>query len=192
MNYDYEKLSDEDLFSLLSENREVSNRAFNEIYNRYSARILSYLYKLLGNKFFIKDIFQDIFARVYKSGAEGKSKKLFNFRSYLYQTTKNVCLNHYKSEGRLKEIRSDFMTIYPEETSNVGDTVELVRLAVSKLPDNLREVFILSEYEELTYPTIADITGDTQVNVRVKIYRARKMIKELVISMRNNVNNLVE
>jgi RNA polymerase sigma-70 factor (ECF subfamily) len=84
------------------------------------------------------------------------------------------------------------MITYPEDTSNVGDTVELVRQAVSRLPENLKEVFILAEYEEMNYPAIAEMIGDTQVNVRVKIYRARKMLKDIVVSMRREMNNMVE
>jgi RNA polymerase sigma-70 factor (ECF subfamily) len=146
---------------------------------------------LLGDKFFIKDIFQDIFARIYRIGAENKNKNLFNFRSYLYQTTKNTCLNHFKQQNRTEEVQTDFMYQYNGDISEVGDTIDLVRKAVSKLPENLKEAFILYEFEEMNYPAIAEITGDTQVNVRVKVHRARKMIKELVISMRNSVNNLV-
>jgi RNA polymerase sigma-70 factor (ECF subfamily) len=192
MKYDYENLADEKLFELLSKDRDISNRAFNELYKRYSGKIYSFLYRLLGNKFFIKDIYQDVFARVYRIGAEGKNKNLYNFRSYLYQTAKNACLNHFKSEGRISEVHTDFMITYPEDTSNVGDTVELVRQAVSRLPENLKEVFILAEYEEMNYPAIAEMIGDTQVNVRVKIYRARKMLKDIVVSMRREMNNMVE
>jgi RNA polymerase sigma-70 factor (ECF subfamily) len=192
MKYEYEKLTDEELFSLLSESKEVSEKAFNEIYKRYSGKIYSYLYRLLGDKFFIKDIFQEVFTKIYKIGIESKNRNLYSFRSYIYQTTRHICLNHYKIEGRLPEIHNEYVKQRTEDNTNIADTVELVKAAVNKLPDNLREVFILSEFEELNYPAIAEITGDSQVNIRVKIHRARKMLKDIVISLRNETKNMVE
>jgi RNA polymerase sigma-70 factor (ECF subfamily) len=192
MKYEYEKLTDEELFSLLSKSKEVSEKAFNEIYKRYSGKIYSYLYRLLGDKFFIKDIFQEVFTKVYKIGIESKNRHLFSFRSYIYQATRNICLNHYKNEGRLPEIHTEYMKLRTEDNTNISDTLDLVKAAVDKLPDNLREVFILSEFEELNYPAIAEITGDSQVNIRVKIHRARKMLKDIVLSLRNESKKMVE
>lgn len=192
MKYDYDNLADEELFGLLSKDREASNRAFNELYKRYSGKIYSFIYRLLGNKFFIKDIYQDVFTQIYRIGADGKNKNIYNFRSYIYQTAKNTCLNHFKQEGKIEEVHTDYMTNMSGEVSDLSDTIDLVRKAVSRLPENLKEVFILSEYEEMNYPAIAEITGDTQINVRVKIHRARKMLKEIVISMRQEMNIMVE
>jgi len=84
------------------------------------------------------------------------------------------------------------MKLRTEDNTNISDTLDLVKAAVDKLPDNLREVFILSEFEELNYPAIAEITGDSQVNIRVKIHRARKMLKDIVLSLRNESKKMVE
>ncbi|OGU58841.1 MAG: hypothetical protein A2X64_09535 [Ignavibacteria bacterium GWF2_33_9] len=191
MKYDYETLSDEELFILFSKSREVSNCAFNEIYKRYSGKINSFLYKILGDKQHVKDLFQDVFTKVYIVGAEGKKKKLDNFKSYLYSTVINSCSNHFKSLSRRSNIYTEYMIGMEKDKSDYEDTIELVRTAVNKLPEHLKEVFILYEYEELNYPAIAEITGDTQVNVRVKIHRARKMIKDLVVKMRRRMTNMV-
>lgn len=186
MKYEYEKLSDEDLFGLLSESKEVSQRAFNELYKRYSAKIHSYLYRTLGEKFFIKDLFQEVFVKVYQIGLKSKGKKLTNFNAYIYQAAKNICLNHFKTENRMPDIYTEYMNnIIGEKEADTDEEIELVRKAVNKLPDSMKEVFILSEFEGMSYSTISEITGESEVNVRVKIHRARKLLKGIITRMKN-------
>lgn len=186
MKYEYEKLSDEDLFGLLSESKEVSQRAFNELYKRYSAKIHSYLYRTLSEKFFIKDLFQEVFVKVYQIGLKSKGKKLTNFNAYIYQAAKNICLNHFKTENRMPDIYTEYMNnIIGEKEADTDEEIELVRKAVNKLPDSMKEVFILSEFEGMSYSTISEITGESEVNVRVKIHRARKLLKGIITRMKN-------
>lgn len=186
MKYEYEKLTDEDLFSLLSESKEVSQLAFGELYKRYSAKIHSYLFKTLGEKFFIKDLFQEVFVKIYQIGVKSKGKKLTNFNAYIYQAAKNICLNHFRTENRMPDVYSEYMTsITNEKEQGYEEEIEMVRKAVEKLPPTLKEVFILSEFEGLSYSSIAEITNDTEVNVRVKIHRARKSILGIITRMKN-------
>ncbi len=185
MKYEYDKLTDEDLFSLLAESQEVSQLAFSELYKRYSAKIHSYLFRTLGEKFFIKDLFQEVFVKLYQIGLKSKGKKLNNFNAYIYQTAKNICLNHFRVENRMPEIYSEYMTsITNEKERDYEEDIELVRQAVDKLPPSLKEVFILSEFEGLSYSSISEITSDTEVNVRVKIHRARKALLGIVTRMK--------
>lgn len=186
MKYEYDKLTDEDLFSLLSQSHEVSQQAFGELYKRYSAKIHAYLFRTLGEKFFIKDLFQEVFVKVYQIGLKSKNKKITNFNAYIYQTAKNICLNHFRVENRLSDIYSEYMTsISNEKENDYKDDLELVRQAVDKLPASLKEVFILSEFEGLSYSTISQMTNDTEINVRVKIHRARKSLLGIITRMKN-------
>jgi len=186
MKYEYDKLTDEELFSLLSESKEVSKLAFSELYKRYSAKIHAYLFKTLGEKFFIKDLFQEVFVKVYQIGLKSKGKKLTNFNAYIYQTAKNICLNHFRVENRMPDVYSEYMTaITNEKGADYEDDIEMVRKAVDKLPPTLKEVFILSEFEGLTYSTIADMLNESEVNIRVKIHRARKALLGIITRMKN-------
>jgi len=185
MKYEYDKLSDEDLFSLLSESKEVSQLAFRELYKRYSSKIHAYLFRTLGEKFFIKDLFQEVFVKVYQIGLKSKGKKLTNFNAYIYQTAKNLCLNHFRVENRMPDIYSEYMTLLSnEKDADYEEELEMVRKAVDKLPPTLKEVFILSEFEGLTYSTIAEMLNESEVNIRVKMHRARKALLGIITRMK--------
>ena len=60
---DFEQLSDEELVGLY---REGNERAFNELYNRYSAKLKKLIYYYLGNYDVIDDILSEAFIRVVK------------------------------------------------------------------------------------------------------------------------------
>ncbi len=193
MKDNYEILSDEELFSLLSESKEVSHIAFSILYNRYSKIIYTYIYKFLGkNKFFIQDIYQEAFIRLYKLALTKQFQDITmnNFHSYLYQIVKNLCISYHNNKERQEKMKEELEQSNHINTSNEEETLELVREAVAKLPYNLREIFILSEYEGLSYDTIEKITGIKQSNIRVRIYRARKLIKEMVVNMRKQMNKV--
>ncbi len=186
MKYEYDKLTDEELFSLLSQSQEVSQQSFSELYKRYSAKIHAYLFRTLGEKFFIKDLFQEVFVKVYQIGLKSNGKILTNFNAYIYQTAKNICLNHFRVENRMPDVYAEYMTnVASEKEQNFEDDVEIVRQAVDKLPSSLKEVFILSEFEGLSYSSISEITSDTEINVRVKIHRARKSLLGIITRMKN-------
>jgi RNA polymerase sigma-70 factor (ECF subfamily) len=193
MKYEYEKLADEDLFALLSENQEVSNLAFNELHKRYSKKMYSYLYRLLGDKFFIKDLYQEIFVKIYNIGIKRKEKQLNNFNAYIYQTAKNLCLNHFKSENKLPDVYSEYMNeIKSDDNEFDDDKIEILKKSVKLLPEIYREVIILSEFENLSNPSIAQITGDTEINVRVKLHRAKKMLREIYARMKRRMKIIEE
>ncbi len=193
MKYEYEKLADEDLFALLSENKEVSNLAFNELHKRYSQKMYSYLNRLLGNRFFIKDLYQEIFVKIYNIGIKRKEKQLNNFNAYIYQTAKNLCLNHFKSENKLPELYSEYMNDIKSEDKDIDeDRIEMLKKSVKLLPEIYREVIILSEFENLSNSSIAEITGDTEINIRVKLHRAKKMLRDIYARMKRRMKVIEE
>lgn len=193
MKYEYEKLTDEDLFALLSENKEVSNLAFNELHRRYSQKMYSYLNRLLGNRFFIKDLYQEIFVKIYNIGIKSKEKQLNNFNAYIYQTAKNLCLNHFKSENKLPELYSEYMNdIKTEEKDIDEERIEMLKKSVKLLPEIYREVIILSEFENLSNTSIAEITGDSEINIRVKLHRGKKMLRDIYSRMKRRMKVIEE
>ncbi len=54
----------------------------------------------------------------------------------------------------------------------------LIRAAIKTLPEDYAEVFILREYDGLSYAEIAEVTGESLANVKVRIYRAKQKIRE--------------
>jgi RNA polymerase sigma-70 factor (ECF subfamily) len=48
------------------------------------------------------------------------------------------------------------------------------------IPDDYREVFILREYEGLSYAEIAEVVDSSLSNVKVRIFRAKQKIRDIL------------
>ena len=55
--------------------------------------------------------------------------------------------------------------------------------AIKKLPDDQRAVLLLRDYEGYSYEEIGGITGLTEAQVKVYIYRARVFLKKYIVRM---------
>ena len=66
----------------------------------------------------------------------------------------------------------------PGERCLFSEMEKLIRAAVISLPDNLRIVILLREYEGLSYEDISRITNTTLGTVKSRISRARLRLQE--------------
>lgn len=179
MKTNLEKLEDEELFSKLSsENRSESENAFLELYNRYANRVFSYCSRILDNKEDARDVFQETFVKFYESA---KSERIMtNVPGFLLRIARNLCFN-------LKRTRHHNITIedymhYQEYSNNHerDELMGLIKVALTGLPDELRETFVLREYEGMSYSEISDFLGISLALVKIRIYRAKQKIREFL------------
>jgi RNA polymerase sigma-70 factor (ECF subfamily) len=73
----------------------------------------------------------------------------------------------------------------PEEVLLQDDGGTQLRKALEKLPPNFREVLILRELEEMSYREIADITGMPAGTVMSSLSRARRHLRQALITVMN-------
>ena len=58
--------------------------------------------------------------------------------------------------------------------------LNLIKRALDLLPAEYREAFILREYEGMSYSEIAEMIGESLSNVKIRIYRAKQKIREIL------------
>lgn len=61
-----------------------------------------------------------------------------------------------------------------------NETVQQVRAAIARLPDNFRAALVLCEYENLSYVEIAQALGATVPQVKTWLHRARRQLAEML------------
>lgn len=60
---------------------------------------------------------------------------------------------------------------------------EALNRALNRLPEKLKTVVLLRDYEGHDYRTIGNITGMSEAQVKINIFRARKALKEYIGSI---------
>lgn len=61
--------------------------------------------------------------------------------------------------------------------------MEIVNAAVNRLPENQKTVILLRDYEGYDYKSIGEITGMTEAQVKINIFRARQFLKSYLKDM---------
>ena len=156
--------------------KKGSAQAFHLLYQKYNQPIYRFCLRMLNDKNAAEDAFQETFIRVYESSRSFSGQ---NFSSWLYTIARNTCLNILRSQKEHVAFEEEFLT--PEQTTDSDFSVKnYIDTAVSKLPVNLREAILLREYEECSYQEIADILGIDLSLAKVRVYRARQILKDML------------
>ena len=169
--------------------RNGDSEAYAEIVRRYQDRVFRYLYSHLGSYDEAEDAAQDVFIQVMECihSFRGESK----FSTWLYSVTANYCRNYRRKNGRAVVVPI-FRTVGGEELElpltdereNIearfveSEILEAMREEMGKLPDDYRQILFLRDVEGLPYEEIADVTGISLANVKVRIHRGREMLKK--------------
>jgi len=87
---------------------------------------------------------------------------------------------------RKEKYQADYENVNEQEyseTNNYSDLNEILHTALNKLPESQRSVILLRDYEGYSYDEIAEITGLSEAQVKVYIYRGRLFLKKFIVSM---------
>ncbi|MFH1050264.1 MAG: sigma-70 family RNA polymerase sigma factor [bacterium] len=172
-----ENLSDEELFQLLKVENEDTEKAFTELYNRYSPHIYAYCRRFLGNKEAAEDVFQETFLNFHQGSK--KLSSMTNAKGYILSIARNLCYNYFRTE-KLAISSDDYSTIINDDRSENDELLDLIKRAIELMPEEYRELFILREYDGMSYTEIADITKSNVNTVKVKLFRAKQKLRKIL------------
>ncbi len=174
----FDEYSDTELFYILSENKENAERAFTELFNRYSSRVYAYCRRFLGDRDEAQDVFQETFIKFHQSA--NKDREMTNVPGFLLTIARNLCMNVKRKEKPNVTLEEYMAGDDDSLVSDKDELLELIKKALELLPDDYREAFVLREYDGLTYEEISKLTNTSLTNVKVRIHRAKLKIKDIL------------
>ncbi len=168
-------------------NGKVSS--FSYLVEKYQGFVYSLALKLLRNAEDAEEIAQDCFVKAYThlDSFEGKSK----FSTWLYSIVYRTCISELRKRKNavisLEESRisdSEEFRLFETITENKkADQEKYLGLALERLPEEDNALINLFYFENLSVSEIQDITGLSESNVKVRIFRARKKVYEYLQEM---------
>jgi len=164
-------------------------RVFNELYAQYDKRVYAYCLYVTSDRDQAKDVFQEVFIKAYNSlHTLREAAKISN---WLFRIARNECLNSMKSAQRNQKrnvrIDSEDNRQYAIEAEGYNDEIEQLHKALKQLPDEYREALVLAEFEGLSMKEIAEITGTSLSNVKVRIHRAKNKLHQILQPILNDL-----
>ena len=158
--------------------------AFNRLAVKYQEKIYWHARRMTGNHLDADEIVQEVLIVLYNK------LKTFEFKSSLYTwifTITNTRSINYLKKKNLRSFFSldDISNSKFEQNDMIDDLeskqkVEKIEKVLQKLPVKQREVFIMRNFDELSYEEISQITGKNIGTLKANHFHALNKIKELV------------
>jgi RNA polymerase sigma-70 factor (ECF subfamily) len=150
---------------------------FKDFYSRQRQKFFSYLVRRSGNYDLACEIMQESFTRLIEkySPEHFTPKLLFTIgRNLIYDS-----LRRKKDNSSLSDAK-EHSAGDPNHALMVRDEYRRVLAAMKHLEEDERDLISLIVSSDLSYREVADVTGISAANVKVKIHRARKKLRILM------------
>lgn len=165
-----------------------------EILRDHAPRVYNLARRILGNDADAEDVTQEVLVQVLQKLQTFRGEA--SFATWLHRITVNAALAHrrkrsYREEGRvhaelekvfeeqvqhLKPVRR--WSVRPDEEVLDGERQRVIESAISQLPENYRDVYVLADVEGLPNVEVADILGLHVPGVKSRLHRARLMLRD--------------
>ena len=155
-----------------------SPATFDEIYRKYSRDVFQFVLYLSGDWAQAEDIAAEVFLRLWTSETEIRTATV---KSYLLTIARNLYLEQWRREKRKSPLDVDvgFAGKQHEDAANRQE-VERMMAALAQLPELERSALLLRAEEEHSYAVIGQLLGIPEASARMKVFRARLRLGELM------------
>ncbi|NER16024.1 RNA polymerase sigma factor [Spongiivirga citrea] len=161
---------------------EGDSSYYTHLVNRYKNLVYSIVLRMLKNEDDAHEVAQDVFVKVYTSLASFKGDAKFS--TWIYKIAYHKCLDALKKKKR------NFDTVSIDATYEIGidqvenglgqletaERKEIINKAILSLKEDYAAILTLYYFEELSLKEITKVVGGTLDNVKIKLYRGRKML----------------
>jgi RNA polymerase sigma-70 factor (ECF subfamily) len=170
--------------ALVASSLTGDEEAFAELASRHKRRVFAAAARFARDDHQLDDIAQEIFLRVFRH--LGKFRGDAPFEHWLSRIIVSACYDFLRKERRVREQVSldgaewDMPDTGIDAALAAGRAQELVRWAVAKLPPDEQLIITLAELEERPMKEIAELTGWSESNVKVRAFRARQNLRKIL------------
>jgi len=169
--------------------RKGNIKAFESFYKKYQPRLFAYGISILNDEDTTKDLVQETFISFWENkehiltdySVTAYLFKIFHVKCSKYLRMKSIVTNFsHLSELKLQEMEISF---YNPDENILGsifmhDVEKLYKKALDQLPEQCREIFVLSRQGEMKSAEIAFKLGLSVRTVENQIYKAMRIMRE--------------
>jgi RNA polymerase sigma-70 factor (ECF subfamily) len=192
--------TDENLM-LAVRNGEVAKLGM--LFDRHHRSLFDFFAKMTSSRTAAEDLVQDVFFRILKY--RGTFRDESRFKAWMFHIARNARVDYYRKhqadslavEDGTEQLRSRFGL--PGADLEQEQQILMLECALSQLPEDKREVLILSRYHDMKYEQIAELLGCEISTIKVRVFRAVKELRDIFFRLSNekppcnvkkSVNNL--
>ena len=156
--------------------------------SKYQRFVFSIALRYVTNREVAEELSQDVFVKAYRNLPNFKGE--CKFSTWLYTIVHTTCLSHLrKKKDNTVLLEEETMIILHDKQSQqdgvinnyeLTDKTTAINAAISHLPESDAQIVTLYYMAEQSVNEIAAITGMSVPNVKVKLFRSRMKLKEII------------
>ncbi len=162
----------------------MSEQDFIAMYDSYADAIYRYCYFRVFDKEQAQDLVQETFIRIWKCLQNGQ--KIEYGKTFAFTIAHNLLIDSYRKKKSLSLdslVEEGFSPVDKSEASaETKAEINEVLQHIDKLDEKYSQVLILRFVEDLGPKDIAQIIGETENNISVRINRGLAQLREIVLS----------
>lgn len=173
--------------------------ALNRLIGRWQRPLHSFAYRYVQNSADAHDLVAETFVRLYQQRTRLRPDTRLS--AWLFTTLTNLCHNHHRWQRRHPTVAlatagagrgpagfepaSDQSA--PAADLEHDEVLTAVRAAIDGLPHDLKVTLLLHHYDRLSYHEISEITHCSVRGVETRLYRARRLLRERLAGLMNEL-----
>lgn len=153
------------------------------LHDIYSETMYKKAYSILNDSILAEDAVQESFIHILKNFDKVIKKKCPQTRKYFVNIVRNISIDIYRKRKKQHTLSfDDFEETIIDDFANIETILEgkEIESYLFQLPKSYYIILSLKYDEGYSYKEIADILSITEENVKKRIYRARKKLKEIL------------
>ena len=151
-------------------------REYNRSVEEYSDSVYRFIRTNLKDEERANDIVQDSYEKLWRNVTDIEFPVV---KSWLFTTAYRTMIDIIRKESRMKTLEDMEEYDFISEAQYI-DLNEILHLALDRLPENQKSLVLLRDYEGYSYKEIGEITGLTEAQVKINIYRGRVALKNFI------------
>ncbi|REJ78957.1 MAG: hypothetical protein DWQ47_05805 [Acidobacteria bacterium] len=168
-----------------------ADESFAALVERYQRPIVSYVYRFVNDYDASLDVTQEVFIKVYNSLERYSTD--YKFSTWLYRIAHNAAIDHIRRHSRKEQsietenqegsyqLQLESSRPNPEQDRQRSEWRTEIESVVKCLPTAYRELIVLRHGKDLSYVEIAETTDLPLGTVKNRLFRAREMMREMLI-----------
>jgi len=171
--------------------------AFSRLVDRYRDMVYTICLRMLVVEADAEEAAQDTFLKAFRAigSFQGKSR----FSTWLYRIAYNQSVSMIRRKVKVIDLVDEMpgdeagdADLNGLERLTAGERTRQLRLAIEALPETDAVIITLFYYEGMSLEEIADVTGLSNGNIRIRLHRSRKKMYQVITdNLRSEVSSIL-
>src|SRR5689334_1995913 len=161
------------------------------LFERYHRSLFRYFISMGGRREQAEDLVQEVFFRMLRYRTSYDPAQ--SFTAWMYQIARNAGVDQVRKRRATEVVdidtfvdrRAELVSAAPgpEESVSRGQDLALLRRAMDQLPEDKREILVLSRFQGMKHEDIAEVLGCEVGTVKVRVYRAIRALEQIYFTL---------